>query len=352
MKVVYVGIDLGSTCFCSVQDAEGNYLERVQVPFSGQNLIGYVSRLKEKRKVSVRVHIEESNLSSYVYRILKPETAEVVVSDPKRNAWIARSSQKNDRIDGDKLAELLRLGSYSPVYQPETDEMAEFKLAVQQYIDVRKSVVSTKAQLKAMFRQQGILIQGQQVYDPEGRKEYLEQLASPVLVQLFRRKYRVLDLFQKEREGVKRQVISLGRRHPVVQRLKRVPGVGWLCAAVFVGYIQNPWRFSNKRKLWRYARLGITDRSSDGKPLGRKRLDRSGNGILKAVSRTIFTAATRTKTENLFQRFYKESLERTNDPIHARLNTQRKILTVLWTLWKEEREYSDRPEEQSETQRA
>jgi hypothetical protein len=60
----------------------------------------------------------------------------------------------------------------------------------------------------------------------------------------------------------------------------------------------------------------------------------------------------RAKGENLFKRFHQESLERTNDPIHARLNTQRKILSVLLALWKEDKEYSDRPEESDELQRA
>lgn len=35
--------------------------------------------------------------------------------------------------------------------------------------------------------------------------------------------------------------------------------------------------------------------------------------------------------------FYAQSLERTRDKRHARLNTQRKILEVLWTCGDEER---------------
>lgn len=352
MKELYMGIDLGSTCYAALQDKKGRLLESVKFSFSAKNLVSYALRVRKKRKASVRVHIEESNLSSYAYRVLRPVVCEVVVSDPKRNAWIAKSSHKNDRVDAKKLAELLRLGSYAPVYQAETDEMAEFKLAVQQYIHIRRAVVRVKAQIKAMFRQQGVLVKGQEVYHPKKREKYLKQISTPVLVQIFRRRYRVLDQLVKELEGAKRLVISLGRRHPIVRKLIHVPGVGWLSASVFVAYIQTPWRFKNKRQLWRYARLGITDRSSDGKPLGRQRLDRSGNGILKAVARTIFNAAMRSKGDNLFKRFYRESLRRTKNEIHARLNTQRKILTVLLTLWKEDKEYTDTPEGTSDIQGA
>ena len=47
-----------------------------------------------------------------------------------------------------------------------------------------------------------------------------------------------------------------------------------LCA-----YIHTPSRFSSKRKLWKYCRLSVSHRSSNGKPLRRPRLNRrSGCG--------------------------------------------------------------------------
>jgi hypothetical protein len=37
--------------------------------------------------------------------------------------------------------------------------------------------------------------------------------------------------------------------------------------------------------------------------------------------------------------FYLASLERTRDEVHARLNTQRKVLQTLLALWKHQREF-------------
>ncbi len=114
-----------------------------------------------------------------------------------------------------------------------------------------------------------------------------------------------------------------------------------MSAARFVGYIQEPGRFRNKRKLWRYCRLGITDRSSDGTPLGRKRLDPNGNGRLKELSRTVFLGAMRSREDNRFKRAHQATLEGTHDKTHARLSTQRKILATLWAMWKGGTEYQD-----------
>ena len=40
--------------------------------------------------------------------------------------------------------------------------------------------------------------------------------------------------------------------------------------------------------------------------------------------------------------FYDASLRRTGDPVHARLNTQHKILKVLWTIWKKDVAYDSK----------
>lgn len=110
-------------------------------------------------------------------------------------------------------------------------------------------------------------------------------------------------------------------------------------AVRFSAYIQTPHRFSSKRKLWRSCRLGITDRSSDGKRRGPQRLDRPGHGRVKDLSRKALLCALRTRSDNAFKRAYHQTLERTRNTGHARLTTQRKILAVLRAIWKGGIEY-------------
>ncbi|MFC1811882.1 hypothetical protein ACFL03_04265 [Thermodesulfobacteriota bacterium] len=40
------------------------------------------------------------------------------------------------------------------------------------------------------------------------------------------------------------------------------------------------------------------------------------------------------KGDNEVKRFYLDSLQRTHNRKHARLNTQRKILAVIYSIWK------------------
>ena len=136
---------------------------------------------------------------------------------------------------------------------------------------------------------------------------------------------------------------ALGRHYPEIKQFQRMPGMGVVGSHVFSAFSQIPHRLATKQKLWRYCQFGIIGRSSAGKPLVRKRLDRSGTGILKAASHQCRPSALRTKNPNEVTLFYEASLRRTGNPVHARLHTQRNVLTVLWTIWNNNVDYNPIP---------
>ena len=116
--------------------------------------------------------------------------------------------------------------------------------------------------------------------------------------------------------------------------------MGDIGALIFDAYIQTPHRFTHKSCLFRYCQLAVTDRSSDGKPLGFKRLDRAGNSELKSMSYRAFLCAMRVKRQNEVRTFYENSKRSTCNPTRARLNTQRKIISVMHGVWRKGEEYN------------
>ena len=67
---------------------------------------------------SLHVTLEEGTWATWLYDLLQPHVAEVVVCNPRKNALL-QSGNKNDRVDARKLAELLRGNYLSPVYHGE-----------------------------------------------------------------------------------------------------------------------------------------------------------------------------------------------------------------------------------------
>jgi transposase len=236
---------------------------------------------------------------------------------------------------------LLRLGRVHEVYYPEDESRRLFKYLVQHYDDVTDQETRRKLKIKARLRAQGIIIKGRGVYGPRGRGLALQQLQASAARQMIEQLYSILDHTLQTQHEALALLRRQARQYPEVERFQTVPGVGVIGAARFSAYIQTPHRFSSKRKLWRYCRLGITQRSSDGKPLGPKHLDQAGNGRLQDLSRKAFNGAMHTRADNAFKRTYRQVLARTHNATHARLTTQRKILAVLRALWKGGTVYQD-----------
>lgn len=327
---IFVGLDLGSSfCFQSVLNSDGSIRFSRSIPTDEEHLRAAFANLSG----DVRVHLEASELSVWAYSIIEPLCSEVIVSHPRTLSWIARDSNKTDKIDARKLAELLRMNLVHPVYSEQNDERRIFKQLVNFYEQSSREQARQKAKIKARLRCLGIIRKDSMLFSARGQSDLLDKITEREIRQMMSQSFNVLNQMLLSLDQAKQAMIGYSKRFPEIELLQTAPGVGEITACRFVAYVQTPHRFSSKQKLWRYAKLGVTRRESNGKRLSHPRLDRSGIGSLKDVSRKIFEAARRTKHANSFKRFYEQSLEKTKNQVHSRLSTQRKILAALRAMW-------------------
>lgn len=298
---------------------------------SEANLIKALETVEAKIKLFA---VEENTLAGWIAGVARSQVTEVLVADPVHNALISRNPHKCDPEDAKRLCRLLRLGELKKVYHATSDQRALFKAAAQHYLALRDEQVAWKQKIKGVYHHWGIVdVTGKRVYSPQGRTAYLAQVPHAVVQHQLQRLYELMDTAERQEAAALRELRQLGRSFPEIKQFKKIPGIGPVNALIFDALIQTPHRFENKHRLWRYCRLGITDRSSDGKPLGYQRLDRAGVGVLKSVSYWAWLAALRGTNE--VRKFFEASLARTQDHTKARLNTQRKILAVMYGLWKQ-----------------
>lgn len=335
MKEVYAGMDIGSKeCAVVAIESGGSQIDSVVFKTSEWNMVAFFSRHPNSK-----VLIEECEMAAWVRATIKPHVASVIVCDPKRNAWVAKGTNKNDRVDAAKLAELNRLGSFSEVWHPDDEDVAGFKVLVKHYDDTSKRLAEVKCQIKARLRKQGVVTRGEAVYGPR-RDEALSRVGNTFARIAIEQDYELLDYLEGAKKAARSSVVAASGRFPVIALLKEIPGVGPILAARFVAYVADPHRF-NKRTLASYSCLAVVKRSSDGSPLGREHLSRAGNSALKDLSRTAFERAMATRSPNGIKEFYAGSLTRTGDKTKARLNTQRKILALMLAIWRDKTEYRD-----------
>ena len=335
-KIAYLSMDVHArNCVLGDMDGNGKFRGNRSFITCENNIINALKAVKAKKKYLV---IEAGPLANWVAQTASAYLTQVFISDPRENALIYKSSQKYDKVDTKKLCRLLRLNEFKEVYRPESDQRAIFKAAAQHYLDLRDQLTALKNKIKAKYRQWGVIdVFTDSVYSVSGRDKFLKQVEHhPICLQL-KRLYELMDHIAAIKQDAQKAMISLGRNYREIKEFKKIPGMGPIGAHTFDAYIQSPHRFAKRNRLWRYCRLAVTDRSSDGKPLGYKRLDKSGVGELKALSHRAFMSAM--KGDNEVKRFYLQSLQRTHNHKHARLNTQRKILSVMRSIWKKGKAY-------------
>lgn len=329
-SIAWLGLDAHSkNCVLAHLDDQGNEINDWRFPTDPQQLLRYVQAIPATVK---HLMLEESNLARWISQLLKPHVQQLIVCDARRNRLISHDANKHDRRDAFALARLLRLNEYRPVWQPTDDQRVLFKRAAQAYENSVLRQTRLKLQLKSLFQHWGLFPTGAIVFSKAGRSAWLQKLPYDALRSQALLLYELLDQALAGQAQARRLLCQSGRLFPEVQRLRTAPGIGLVGAHLFVAYVQDPHRFAKFSRLTKYCRLSIRDRTSDNKPLGFKQLDRQGNGVLKAISYRAFLQAAKRRSGPLWD-FYQTSLRQTGSTTHARLNTQRKILLVLWTLW-------------------
>jgi transposase len=332
---LYAALDLHSRySVLGSMDHEGRTRPRTRFPTDKEVLGAEVEALRKKKR-PVYLTMEAGALTRWASAIVRPMVERLIICEPRHNRLINTNPTKSDEADVEGMCLLLRLGKLKEVWMGEDRTREIYRALVYELLNWRDTQRELKALIKARYRGWGVLrINGIKVFSRKGREDYLAQLPAEEERRMLRRIYRQLDHAIAQWKETLEEVERVGKEFWEVREFERIPGVGPIAAHVFSAIIEEPGRFATKHKLWKYSQLGITDRTSDNKPLGYQRLDRRGNAELKNLSYHAWRTACKSTTgPNAIKAFYHQSRLRTGSVRHARLNTQRKILETMWMMW-------------------
>ena len=331
----YLALDIHkATTSATARDEAGNIRMRMTFPTTARDLLTAV------RAAGKHVHVafEEGTQAQWVHDILEPHVGRIVV-------WRARDlgGNKNDRVDADRLSELLRAGMLTPVFHGIRDVRALREL-VRNYVTLVSDATRLMLRIKAIFRARGIDTKGTKLYNAAHRTKWIKQLTERGVRSRAESLYSQLDVTLELRRAAKTMMLREARRQPGWKILKSIPFFGPIRVALLLAIIVTPFRFRTKRALWPYAGLAVVTRSSadheiDGTQLRRRRrppltrgLNRNHNPILKSVFKG--AAASATAKDGPLRDLFETSVARGVRPELAKVTLARKIASVTLTLWK------------------
>lgn len=255
----YCGIDLHQTYseIC-ILDEEGEVTETSRVRTSRSGLTRFFGQ-----RQPMRVAVEAGGSSPWVSRLLGELGHEVVVCSPRRVRLIAESTLKNDTVDAEVLARLLRM---DPAFLQPVRHRSERAQLLRSKLLVRRSLVEARVRwintVRGLLRSFGYQVPGRvsrtfvERVDRVQLPTDLRQVIKPLLNEL--------ELVTGEIERCDEGLAELARELPEVERLRQVPGVGPITALYFVLSIDDPHRFRRSRDVAAFLGLRPSIRASGG----------------------------------------------------------------------------------------
>jgi transposase len=335
----YIGADVDSKMTELAVRRKGKIVARRRVPTSIREIRQYLAAISGQQALA----FEEGPMAHWMWRNLKDHVDRIVVCDPRRNKLITHDGDKSDPIDAGKLAELLAGGYLREVYHSDDDDRVLLKEWVSLYHDRVRDAVRQVNKIRARCRMYGVRMPGCVLRNPARRPEWLALVQCPGLAGQLGLLWLGFDAVSKQVTRARRQLLRQSKRHEIIKLWREIPGIGLIRAVTFFAYVDTPWRFKTPKKLWKYCGVGLQRRTSgtgrDGKPKpGYLRLAWAVNHHLKNVAIGAALSAVFC-SRNIFSDYYWELVQKGLTYSNARHSVARKIITVMWGMWKTTRRF-------------
>lgn len=337
----YIGIDVHmAMTVIAVSDSKGKVVAEAIVETKASTILDFI----KGQRGTLHVAFEEGNQATWLYDLIRPHVAEVLVCDPRKIP--ASQGNKADKPDAKRIAELLRTHGLNPVYHGE-HSTRDIKELAQSYSSLVKDSTRVKSRLKALFRARSIDCSGTALYNPDKQKSWLEQLENTAVRTRASRLWEELEPIEALREKAEKDLVAEARKHNASKILRGIPGIGPIRAAVIVGIAVTPHRFRTKRQFWAYCGLAVITKASSeyvmagGRVIRSKKrpLVRGLNSNYNRALKAVFKGAALTAAKDQWKLYYDSMIKNGVDPSIAHVNIARKIAAITLAIWKKGEHY-------------
>jgi hypothetical protein len=204
----YIGLDVHqATISVAVMDSSGKVIMESILETKAATILEFFAGLRG----TLSVTFEEGTWAAWLYDLLKPHVAKLVVCNPRKNALL-KHGNKSDRIDAFNLADLLRLNRLESVYHGETSVRMLRELA-RSYLTIVKDLSRVMNRLKALYRSWAIPCAGRDVYYTRHRSQWLDKIPEAGTRRRAEQLYQQLDLLQLLRQQARSELLAESRKH-------------------------------------------------------------------------------------------------------------------------------------------
>lgn len=323
--MIHVGVDLHQRfCYMTALEARGKMIQAGPVTNEKLALRRYFQQFRGQ---DVQVAVEACGFWPAFREVVEPEVARLVLVHPQRVKAIASAKLKNDRVDSETLAHLLRCDLLPESWKADRETQAR-----RQQVRLRATLVRQRTRLKnqvhAVLHQQGLRSPVTDLFGKRGRW-WLAQVKLPAQArESVNVCLRLLDGYSEEIQKQNLQLSERAKQDKRVEWLLTIPGIGECSAMMVLAEIGDIGRFHDADALCSYAGLVPRVRESAGKA-GRGGITRQGSSWLRWMM--VEAAQVATRSSPAARRYYEKLLRKKHKHV-ARVALARKLLIAVYVL--------------------
>jgi transposase len=323
-----VGIDMGKdefyTCLSAI-DATQRLKVRATKKFSNKpqgfaQLAQWIAHHTKEQALPVQYLMEATGVYyEQLGLFLHHRNAHVCVVLPQKTAAYIKAlglKTKSDQVDAQALATMACQQSLE-AWQPISEAMYKLRQTTRQHTQLQE--------VKTQFSNQLHAVETSVYPDPLVKKQLLD-LIDQIDLQLKACVQSIEKAIESDPDWARK-----------VAQICAIKGVGVLTVAQVMAETNAFALFTNQGQLVSYAGYDVVENQS-GKRVGKTRISKRGNSRLR---RALFMSSLQVVAyeERPFVALYERVLERTKIKMKGYVAVQRKLLTLMYALWKKDEKY-------------
>jgi transposase len=329
--MVHVGVDLDKRSSQIAVLSEDGEIVQQRLPNETVGLEQFFAQFPPQTPIA----IEASGTWWWLVDLLEQLGHRPVLSNPKQTKAIAAARLKNDRVDAERLALLLRGDLLPTVWIPPT-ALREARELVRHRIQLvwLRSVIRNR--LQAMLARRNLQpTSGKSWLTQRGQRE-LKQLPLPEAPSRIREDCAaLLPTLDAQIRRLDTELVTRWGRDPRVQRLTTIPGIGPFIAIVLVLELGDIQRFASAKRVASYVGLTPRVRGSAGR-VRAGHITKEGNRLLRWV---LVLAATQAVRKPGPLRTWFHAVKKRRGKKVARVALARRLAEIVFHVWQQECDY-------------
>jgi transposase len=220
--MIYVGVDLHQRfCYMTAMDASGAILDHRQVPNDQASFLQYFQQWSKPLQVAVEAC---SFWQAFVDRV-EPLVTRLTLVHPQRVKAIASAKLKNDRVDSETLAHLLR-ANLLPESWIADRKTRELRQQTRLRVSLGQARAQWKNKVQAVLHQQGLRPPVSDLFGRKGRLWLGEQRLPVAARQSVDTYLELIDHLDQKISWEEQQLRARAETDSAVRHLTSIPGIG------------------------------------------------------------------------------------------------------------------------------